>query len=132
MNQIDSEISTFLKELIEFYGPASPQARTCGKIHRLLTSVSVADTYTKLCPTCKCHACGRTRAQAADYARSRQRRGFERYAQGKGLELSQPQGDDTFMDDTVTMPTGYTVMDIARAQKEAQDFLEAEANKYRK
>ena len=62
---LDNEIVKFFEELIEFYGHGSPQARIIERVKRRLELVPVGDKYERLCPTCKCPACGKTRSQAA-------------------------------------------------------------------
>lgn len=118
---LDADIVNFFAEITEFYGHGSPQARIVDRIQRKLGVIQVGDKYDRLCPTCKCPLCGKTRAQAAAIARERQRRGKSKYAErkypGMGMELSQPD------DDIPVRSVGFSVLDIGKAEADAVAYV---------
>lgn len=118
---LDGEVAQFFEELIEFYGHGSQQARIVDRIKRKLELVPIGDKYGRLCPTCRCPACGKTRSQAATIARERQRRGKYKYTESKypgvGMELSQPD------DDIPMESSGFSVLDIGKAEAEAIAYI---------
>lgn len=118
---LDHEVVKFFEELVEFYGHGSPQARIIERVKRRLELVPVGDKYERLCPTCKCPVCGKTRSQAAAIARERQRRGKDKYLAykypGMGMELSQPD------DDIPVRSVGFSVLDIGKAEADAIAYI---------
>ena len=103
---LDADIVNFFAEITEFYGHGS----------------QVGDKYDRLCPTCKCPLCGKTRAQAAALARQRQERGRQKWLQRKGaagIELSQPTSD---FDDELPSGKGFSVLDIEQATQRADEY----------
>ena len=118
---LENEVAKFFDELTEFYGHGSPQARIIDRVKRKLELVPVGDKYERLCPTCKCPVCGKTRSQAAALARERQRRGRDKYLThkypGMGMELSQPD------DDIPVKSVGFSVLDIGKAEADAIAYI---------
>lgn len=118
---LDADIVNFFAEITEFYGHGSPQARIVDRIQRKLGVIQVGDKYDRLCPTCKCPLCGKTRAQAAAIARERQRRGKSKYSErkypGMGMELSQPD------DDIPVRSVGFSVLDLGKAEADAVAYV---------
>lgn len=119
---LDADIVNFFAEITEFYGHGSPQARIVDRIQRKLGVIQVGDKYDRLCPTCKCPLCGKTRAQAAALVRQRQERGRQKWLQRKGaagIELSQPTSD---FDDELPSGKGFSVLDIEQATQRADEY----------
>lgn len=119
---LDADIINFLAEVVEFYGHGSPQARIAERIQRKLGTINIADKYDRLCPTCKCPLCGKTRSQAAAIAKSRQEKGRQKYLLRKqaGVELSQPTAD---VDDVTYSNKGYSVLDLEREAQRAAEYI---------
>lgn len=128
---LKDEEKELLEQVISFYGHASPQARVIARIMRQLQTVNVEDVYEKFCPTCRCPACGRTRAQAAAVARDKQARGKRKYEEGKFISRSTVSDNVDDLDDynDTSYRVGFSVADIEKA-KELGVLYQTSVEKY--